>query len=36
LLNFRPSLALFKKDGPNYHPASTETVDAIVGWKEGK
>jgi hypothetical protein len=27
------ALAIYKKARPSYHPASTETVDAILGWK---
>ena len=28
--------AIYRKARPTYHPASVETVDAIVGWKEEK
>jgi leukotriene-A4 hydrolase len=30
------ALAIYKKARPSYHPASTETVDSIVGWKDGR
>jgi len=30
------ALAIYKKARPTYHPASVETVDGIVGWKEAK
>ena len=30
------AVAIYRKARPQYHPVSVETVDAIVGWKEGK
>jgi leukotriene A-4 hydrolase/aminopeptidase len=30
------ALAIYKKARPTYHPASVETVDGIVGWKDGR
>ena len=27
---------IYRKARPTYHPVSVETVDAILGWKEGK
>jgi aminopeptidase N len=29
------ALAIYRKSRPTYHPISVETVDAIVGWKDG-
>jgi leukotriene-A4 hydrolase len=30
------ALAIYRKARSTYHPVSIETVDAIVGWTEGK
>jgi hypothetical protein len=30
------ALAIYRKARPSYHPVSVETVDAILGWADGK